>query len=224
MTMKTRLIALILTLIAIAPFAQGQEYRFEIGPAVGVSGYLGDLNNSNLFKHIGIAGGVLFRYNANSRWAIKANALYVGLKGNSADINTRFPYSQIYEFSSKLVDIGGQVEFNFLNYGIGPKYKKYKRISPYLTLGLGATISHSQGTYMGLSLPMGAGVKFKLKERLNLGFEFTMRKDFGDKIDGLSDLNGVPHSFAKNTDWYSVGIFSITYEFSKRCTKCHYVE
>jgi hypothetical protein len=57
-----------------------------------------------------------------------------------------------------------------------------------------------------------------------LGVEFTMRKAFGDKIDGLSDLNGVKSSFAKNTDWYSLTMFTITYEFSKRCRTCHYVD
>ena len=57
-----------------------------------------------------------------------------------------------------------------------------------------------------------------------MGFEFTMRKSFGDKLDGLSDLYGVKHSFAKNTEWYSLALFTVTWEFSKRCTKCHYVE
>ena len=71
---------------------------------------------------------------------------------------------------------------------------------------------------------MGVGVKYKWKERLNLGLEFTMRKGFGDRLDGLSDLNGIKSSFAKNTDWYSVFMFTITYEFSKRCKVCHYVD
>ena len=71
---------------------------------------------------------------------------------------------------------------------------------------------------------LGIGVKYKIKERLNVGFEFTMRKSFGDKLDGLSDLYGVKHTFAKNTEWYSMALFTLTWEFSKRCTKCHYVE
>ena len=77
---------------------------------------------------------------------------------------------------------------------------------------------------LSVVLPMGVGVKYKLKERLNLGLEFTMRKSFGDGLDGLSDLNGINHSFAKNTDWYSVLMVSVTYEFGKRCKVCHYVE
>jgi hypothetical protein len=94
-----------------------------------------------------------------------------------------------------------------------------------MVLGLGGVVASSAGkTNFSFVLPMGIGVKYKLKERLNLGLEFTMRKEFSDKIDGLSDLNGVKHTFAKNTDWYSFTVLSLTYEFSKRCTKCHYVE
>ena len=124
-----------------------------------------------------------------------------------------------------MIDLGGQVEFNFFHFGSGPRYKNYKRVSPYLTLGLGMSMAFVNGhTNMAMNLPMGFGVKYKLKERLNLGFEFTMRKCFGDGMDGLSDLYGVKHSFAKNTDWYSVAMFTVSYEFSKRCVKCHYVD
>ena len=181
-----------------------QDYRFEFGPALGVSGYLGDLNNSNMYKHPGVVGGGIFRYIANSRWVVKGDLLYAGLKGDSNDVQNKFPHDQHYSFSSSVVDLGGQIEFNFFHFGAGPRYKKYKRLSPYLTVGLGMTMAFTNGkTGVAMNLPMGLGLKFKLKERLNLGFEFTMRKCFGDNIDGLSDLYGVKHSFAKNTDWYS---------------------
>ncbi|MDY6253089.1 MAG: DUF6089 family protein, partial [Bacteroidales bacterium] len=167
----------------------------------------------------------VMRYNMDSRWAFKANLLYAGLSGNSNDIDRKIPGQEPYSFKSHVIDLGVQAEFNFLHYGIGARYKNYKRLSPYMVLGLGLTTAIVDGKVnVCPNLPMGIGVKYKLKERLNLGFEFTMRKGFGDKIDGLSDLYGVKHGFAKNTDWYSIAVFSITYEFSKRCTKCHYVE
>lgn len=205
--------------------ALAQDYRYEIGPALGVSGYLGDVNDGNLYAHPGIAGGALFRYNMNSRWALKANLFYAGLSGDSKDIDRKFPGNEHYDFKSSVFDLGAQAEFNFLNYGLGPKYKNYKRVTPYMVLGLGAAVASVDGkTHFTVNLPMGIGVKYKLKQRLNLGFEFTMRKEFIDKIDGLSDLNGISHGFAKNTDWYSIAVFTVTYEFSKRCSKCHYVE
>lgn len=218
-----------ITILAIACLAmtglKAQDYRFEFGPALGVSGYLGDVNNSNMYKHPGLVGGGIFRYIANSRWAIKGNLLYAGLSGDSKDIENKFPHDGHFKFSSSVFDLAGQVEFNFFHFGSGPRYKNYKRLSPYMTLGLGATLASCEGnTSIAMCLPMGIGVKYKLKDRLNLGFEFTMRKSFGDYMDGLGDLYGVKHSFAKNTDWYSAAMFTVTYEFSKRCVKCHYVE
>lgn len=202
-----------------------QNYRYEIGPALGVTGYLGDVNTSNMYKMPRVAGGGIFRYNMNSRFAFKGNLLYVNLAGDSKNIESQFPGQEQYKFSAHVIDLGGQVEFNFFHFGEGPRYKHYKRITPYMVAGLGAELSFANGnTSFGFVLPLGAGVKFKLKERLNIGFEFTMRKSFSDKIDGISDLYGYSHGIAKNTDWYSVAMFTLTYEFSKRCVKCHYIE
>ena len=217
-------LAVIMLMIATLMAAQAQEYRFEVGGAIGMSGYLGDANNANLLKKPGYVAGGLFRYIINSRMALKANLLTAKISGTSANLANTYPDAQTYAFSSQLYDLGAQFEFNFLNYGIGSKYLKLKRISPYLTLGVGATLATGDGDAFTLNVPMGVGVKYKLGERLNIGLEFTMRKAFSDKLDGLKDLNGITSGFAKNTDWYSFTMISITYEFSKRCRTCHYVE
>lgn len=209
--------------IAVAQ-AYAQEYRYEIGGAVGVSGYLGDANNGNFLKKPGYVVGGMFRYIINSRMALKANLLTASISGNSANIENVYPEGVAYKFSSQLYDLGAQFEFNFLNYGIGSKYLKLKRISPYLTLGAGFTMASGDGDGLTMNVPMGIGVKYKISERLNLGVEFTMRMSLSDKLDGLKDLNGINSGFAKNKDWYSFTMVSITYEFSKRCRTCHYVE
>ena len=217
--------AILLMMLALVECAWCQDYRFEVGPAVGITGYLGDVNNGNMYKMPRVAGGGVFRYNLNTRWAFKGNLLYVNLAGDSKNIESQFPHGEQYKFTAHVIDLGGQVEFNFFHFGEGAKYKNYKRISPYMVAGLGMEMSFAGGkTSFGAVLPLGAGVKFRLKERLNLGFEFTMRKAFSDKVDGITDLYGYQHGFAKNTDWYSVGMFTLTYEFSKRCVKCHYIE
>ncbi len=221
---RTVAIISLAVMVMLATAGRAQDYRFEVGPSLGVTGYLGDVNDGNMWKHPGFTAGGVFRYILNSRWAFKGNLVYAGISGNSADIENTFPSDEPNEFSGSLYDLGAQVEFNFFHFGSGPRYKNYKRLSPYLTVGLGAVLSTAGGTNVALSLPLGVGLKYKLKERLNVGFEFTMRKSFGDKIDGLTDLYGVNHGFAKNTDWYSLAMFTLTYEFSKRCVKCHYVD
>ena len=41
-------IAILSITLLTAVAAWGQTYRFEVGPAVGITGYLGDLNTSNM--------------------------------------------------------------------------------------------------------------------------------------------------------------------------------
>ena len=93
----------ILAMALMAATAVAQEYRYEVGPALGVSGYIGDISGSNMYKHPGIVGGGVFRYNMNSRIAFKGNLIYASISGNSNDCASKFPDGEHYEFKSHLV-------------------------------------------------------------------------------------------------------------------------
>ena len=221
--MKKSLLIILLAIVAVLP-AAAQQYKYEIGPTLGMTGYLGDVSTSNVFKKPGFTVGGQFRYVHNTRWAFKANLNYAYISGDSKNDATRFPDEETYDFKSNMIDLGLTAEFNFLNFGKGPAYKKLKPISPYMVAGVGFVFAMCDGNAASFTIPIGAGVKYKFKDRLNLNFEFTMRKEFSDRIDGLSDLYGIKHNFAKNTDWYSFAAFTVTYEFGKRCIKCNYIE
>jgi hypothetical protein len=86
----------------------------------------------------------------------------------------------------------------------------------------------SGSTFISPNIPVGMGVKYKLKNRLNIGGEFTIRKLFGDGLDVTDDGNrilnnpyGIGGSILKNKDWYSLLMFSVTWEFGKRCGPCN---
>jgi len=223
--MKKSLFIVALIMLFAVPTVSAQQYKYEVGPTLGMTGYLGEDNNGNLFKHPSFTVGGIFRYVHNSRWAFKANLNYANLRGNSMYDETWYPDGLNYTNSSNLIDLGLTAEFNFLNYGRGPAYKKYKPISPYMVAGVGFVFAINNGhNQASFTVPIGIGVKYKLKDRVNLGFEFTMRKEFSDRIDGHSDLFGIKHSFAKNTDWYSFAMFTASFEFGKRCIKCNYIE
>lgn len=207
--------------------AQSAPYKFDFGLQLGMSGYLGDANGSNPFKHPGFDGELSFRYLPDTRWALRGVFSTFGLSGSTAEVTNVLPEGITRDFTSQVFDLGARVEFNFFSYGIGETYKRLRRWTPYLTLGLGVAMSSSGGTTsVAPTLPMGIGFKFKLKERLNLGVEFTMTKAFSDKFDGpdLNDLNTIKTAFYKSTDWYSRLTVGISYEFGKRCETCHYVE
>lgn len=202
-----------------------EDYRFDMGGGLGITGYLGDANTSNLYQNPGFEAELLFRYIHNPRWAFKSNFFVGGLRGDSKQMTNVFPSNETYKFSTTFFELGEVAEFNFFNFGIGEYYRKLKRWSPYICAGLSATAwSVDKHVYAAFTLPFGAGVKFKLNRRLNMGVEFLMKKTFSDRLDGelLDDPMGIKSSFIKNTDWYSTLTVSISYEFSKRCAECHY--
>lgn len=220
-------VVIVATFMAISQtnaYAQ-EDYRFDFGAGVGMTGYLGDANTSNLYQNPGWDFELFLRYIFNPRIAIKTN-FYVGaLSGNSEQMTNVFPNGMNYKFSTTFYEIGELFEFNFFEFGIGERYRKLKRITPYITAGLSATLwTVDKSVFGGFTIPMGIGVKFKATKRLNLGLEFLMKKVFSDRLDGvnLEDPYTIKSSFAKNTDWYSTLTLTISYEFSKRCATCNY--
>lgn len=205
--------------------AAQEDFRFDIGGGVGMTGYLGDANTSILYQNPSWDVELLLRYIANPRWAFKTNFYTGGLSGNSEQMANVLPTGKNYKFSTTFFELGEMAEFNFFNYGMGERYRKLKRFSPYITGGLSVTLWLVGGeTTAAFTLPFGIGAKFKVNRRLNLGLEFLMKKVFTDRLDGsqLEDPLGIKSSFVKNTDWYSTLTITLSYEFSKRCQTCHY--
>ncbi len=219
---------MILISAALASSARAQEdYRFDIGGGIGMTGYLGDANTANLLQNPSWDAELLFHYFISPRLALKTNFFVGGLRGNSEQMTNVFPNNANYKFTTTFYELSELFEFNFFNYGMGETYRKLKRITPYITAGLGM-LGWTTGGHGGFSvvIPMGVGVKYKPAQRWNLGLEFLMKKTFSDKVDGpmLSDPIGIKSSFMKNTDWYSTLTFTVSYEFSQRCAVCNYKE
>ena len=217
-------LALLATFLPTTTMAQ-EDYRFDIGAGLGMTGYLGDANTANLWSEPGWDFEALFRYIANPRWAFKTNFYAGNLRGDSSKMTNVFPGGETFSFSTTFYELGEMVEFNFFNYGMGETYRKLKRISPYIAAGIGMTVWSIDGkTGAAFNIPLGVGLKYKLSQRWNIGFEFLMKKTFSDRLDGeqLKDPYGIKSSFMKNTDWYSTMSLTISYEFSKRCAVCNY--
>ena len=220
-------ILLSISLLCALHGAAQEDYRFDIGGGLGMTGYLGDANAANLWQNPSWDAELLFRYIANPRWNFKTNFYIGGLRGNTESLANVLPTEEPFKFSTTFYELGEMAEFHFFNYGMGERYRKLKRFTPYITAGVSMTLWSVEGhTYAGFTLPVGIGFKYKPSRRLNLGLEFLMKKVFSDRLDGdnLVDPIGIKSSFAKNTDWYSTLTFTISYEFSKRCAQCHYKE
>ena len=225
-----RYIMAIFVLAAASSAARAQNdvapYRFDLGAGLGMSGYIGDANSTNPFRHPGFTADIRGAYLIDTRWAVRASLGTLGLSGSTADIANVLPAGEEHrDFTSQVYDLAVRGEFNFFSYGIGETYKRLKRWTPYLAVGAGVSLAASDGrTAAGFALPMAFGFKFKARERLNIYAEFSMTKVFNDNIDGIADLNHIKTDFYKSTDWFSRLSVGITYEFGKRCETCHYVD
>lgn len=217
--------ALLLALTALVPARAQEDYRFDIGAGIGMTGYLGDANTANMWSSPSWDAEILFRYIVNPRINLKTNFYIGGLNGDSSKMENVFPDAANFKFSTTFYELGEMFEFHFFNYGMGESYRKLKRWTPYITAGVSVTAwSVDSKAGAAFTIPLGVGFKFKPSLRWNLGLEFLMKKTFSDKLDGesLSDPLGIKSSFMKNTDWYSTLTLTISYEFSKRCAVCNY--
>lgn len=223
-TFLQRILAIIFC-ISIFSGLQAQEYKYEIGGMAGTSMYMGDANKTAFVKGVNPALGAVFRYNANFRWAMKANLLWGQVSGKTSGSDNVFPNELNVSFNRNLIELGGQMEFNFFPYSDKFAYAGTRRLTPYILLGAGITVAPGgDETFFNLNIPMGAGVKYKIKNRLNLGCEFAVRKLFGDGLEGvdaLKDPYGIKSSFLKNKDWYSCLMFSVTWDFGPRSQPCN---
>ena len=218
--------ALLLILLQAAVCVQAQtepEYRLEVGGGVGVVTYLGDFN-SGLFKEMQPMGSLLAKYRFDPRRAMALNISYGQLKGSSKNEKTYYPEHQDYQFKTSLVDVGLRYEYNFWPFGTGLEYRGAKRLTPYIFIGLGATVAKPDSikTVLAVNVPLGGGVKYKIADRLNMGIEWAIHFSSSDKLDGVEDPYGIKSSGVfKNTDCYSQLRLSLTYDLWAKCKTCH---
>jgi opacity protein-like surface antigen len=219
---------LIVVLILGIATAVAQEYKYEIGGMAGMSMYMGDANQTNLFQGWNPAAGVVFRNNINFRWAFKADVQMGRVTGDTRNVENVFPNDAQISFSRNFFQLGGQMEFNFLPYSDKFPYLNTSKISPYILVGLGLTVAPGENqTFVSLNMPLGVGVKYKLRNRLNLGVEYAVHRLFSDAFDApnsekfnLDNPYNIQSGLFKNKDWYNTLLFSITWEFGLRDGRC----
>lgn len=207
-------------LVSVASHAQELEYKMELGGMLGGSFYLGDANYTKLYKNTGLAGGAMARYNINPRMSLKFNLAYGGISGDARQMETKYPEieGQKWDFSNSVYDLGCQYEISFWGYGTGAGYKGSRRFTPYIQVGLGFTYG---GDAFTMNIPFGFGVKYKLKDRVNVGVDWTMRFSMSDKLDGIADPYSIQSGFLKNKDSYSFTMLYISYDLFPKYRKCN---
>jgi len=199
------------------------EYRLELGAGLGMVSYEGDFNGNLLREPQAMVSAVL-KYKLNPRMAWAFSLGYGQLKGSSENVDTWYPEltDNPITFTSKLWNVDLRYEYNFWPYGTGREYRGAQRLTPFISLGLGVSVGKVSKSAVGGQLPIGAGVKYKLGNRLNLTAEWTMHFTGSDLLDGVDDPYGIKSSgLFKNTDCYSDLRVSLTYDFLEKCKTCN---
>ncbi len=207
-------------LIAAGAHAQDLEYAMELGMMAGPNFYMGDANMNGFYKNTTMGAGLMGRYNINPRMALKFDIAYAKIKGDATKEKNVYPElpEQEWAFDNPLVDVGAQYELNFWGYGTGSGYKGHKRLVPYIQMGLGFTYCDNA---LAMNIPIGAGIKYKLKPRWNIGLDWSMRFTMSDKLDGIEDPYRIKSGFLKNKDSYSMTMFYISYDLCPKYRKCN---
>ena len=221
--------ALLLLLPVYGASAQKLEYNMELGGMAGGCFYMGDANNTTLFKDVQMVGGVLARYNINPRMAIKGDLAIGRIKGTTEGIANRFPNGENSTFGRNVYELGAQFEYHFFAYGTGEGYKGSRRLAPYIQAGVGMTYAPKPANHVvAMNLPLGLGVKYKLAERINAGAEWSMRFTSSDRLDvtstaglQLDDPYGIDSKGLKNKDAYSWLVLYVSYDMFPKYRRCN---
>jgi hypothetical protein len=208
--------------------AVAQEYKYEIGGMAGLSMYMGDANQTALLQGFNPAVGVVFRRNFNFRWAFKTDLMIGRITGDTKNTDNAFPNNGEVSFSRNFFELGGQIEFNFLPYSDKFAYLNTSKIAPYLLTGFGVTVAPGKNqTFANVHFPLGLGVKYKIRNRINLGLEYSVHKLLGDGFDApdkegfnLDNPYKIQSGIFKNKDWYNTLMFSVTWDFGPNDRKC----
>ncbi|MEI9944161.1 MAG: DUF6089 family protein [Chitinophagaceae bacterium] len=201
-----------------------QEGEFGIG--LGAGHYFGDLNTRAYLNRPKMAASVFFRKNFNNYVAARLGASFARL-GYSDIYNSRneYMYRRNLSFNSNVWELSLQGDFNFFRFMPGePLYS----FTPYVTFGAGifsydpfaylagekiflrtlGTEGQESSLYpdrkqystMGICFPFGAGIKYSLNERFNIGFEILHRFTNTDYLDDVSKTYVDPSVFPLNPD------------------------
>jgi hypothetical protein len=211
---RTSLLLTVLFLSSLFSSAQQEAVvqEGEFGVGIGAAHYFGDLNTRAHINRPKIAATAFFRKNFGNYIAVRVGASYAQL-GYSDIYNDHNEYMKTrnLSFNSNVWELAVQGDFNFFRFMPGePGYN----FTPYVTFGVGvfnydpfamlqgqkqflrplntegqgSTLYPDRKPYgsMAFSIPFGAGVKYCINERINIGFEIVHRVTGTDYLDDVS--------------------------------------
>ena len=218
---NTLLLAVLFIFISTTESNAQYKPNQEFGILGGTGYYIGDMNSTH-FNNLRVSGGITYRKNFDRRFTFKSSALYTNVYANDENSNEAIKVNRNLKFKSDIIELSGQIEFNFLPYETGNSLYNW---TPFIftgvsifnynpqaegsdgqwydlqelgTEGQGTTSFPNRKKYSltQLSVPFGGGVKIGVSDNFNIIVEYGLRKTFTDYIDDVSTTYvGIPSEF-----------------------------
>jgi len=199
----------LLVFIAILSISGLKAQRLSLELLGGVSNYQGDMKEQRYTFHGSHAAfGIGASYAFTDHISARAMFSFTRLGADDKDNSDIYLKARNLNFNTKVTEFTVMGQYHIFN-------TREARINPYLTVGVGVfhydpytfdTLSvkyylrplSTEG--QGLSqypdrkgynlnqfvIPFGAGIKFRVTENINLGWEIALRKTFTDYLDDVS--------------------------------------
>ncbi|NOT37015.1 MAG: outer membrane beta-barrel protein [Saprospiraceae bacterium] len=178
----------------------------EIGGWIGASHYFGDLNNLYRLNEPGLAGGLIGRYNIDTRLSTQLLFNYARLRGDDSKSNNLFDRRRNLSFFSDVIEICPSISLNFFPIIHG---RPENGISPHITTGLSLFYHEPKANYQGQTYRLrslgtegqptnqeynsiaaawfiGTGVKLDISYRWSINIDLNVRYAFSDYLDDVS--------------------------------------
>lgn len=193
----------LLLLFAAGPNLLGQP-SYDYGLFLGTSQeHLHTILPVQLAGPIGFSAGGYYRYNLNSRYAIRAG-VNLPIPPNANVLNG--------------LDAHGLFELNFLP--LDPRKEKMQ-ISTFVATGLGIYVPENGG--IPVSIPFNLGAKFQITPQLGMTAEWALRKTFENNLElDITDHSPLPAFLRSN--WRSYFGVTLGYRVLKECKTCPFYE
>lgn len=203
---------IVFTSVLLIFFLGGHSQTLETGLFAGASYYLGDINPGKHFDQSLLSAGAIARYNKDDRWAFRLSLLFGQIQ--ASDNLRKAVLDRDLNFTSKITEFSGVVEFNFFPYETGNDAKKY---TPYIFAGIGFFFFDPQG--------IQNGAKYSLRERGTEG-QFYTNPDGSIGFDGRSAYSqrGIAIPFGIGFKYSLTDKISLGVEWGMRKTFTDYID
>jgi len=201
----------------------------EIGVFAGGSNYIGDIGSEYYINPNNFMGGIIYKYNFNTRMALRGTFTYAQLSADDENATNNARQQRGLRFTNSVKELAVGLEYNYFDFNTDTHHQTH---TPYILVELSAfnynVVSkyvapqeYEYGSKTSLAIPFGIGYKFKIARSLAMAIEVKATYTFTDEIDynfyGEGD-NRIPELEFGNpnsNDWYVFTGISFVYAFGR---------